>query len=86
MDVAAIVTAILARQAVRDPATLRPGMRLDDLGIDSLGRVEVVFAIEEQFDLSVPFNANTPDAGGFDLTSVGSVIAAVEALLGEGRG
>jgi acyl carrier protein len=85
MDVAGIVTAILARQAVRDPATLRPEMRLDELGIDSLGRVEVLFAIEEQFDLSVPFNANTPDAGSFDPTSVGSVIAAVEALLADGR-
>ena len=34
---------------------------LDDLGIDSLGLVESIFAIEEAFDISVPFNANEPD-------------------------
>ena len=33
---------------------------LEDLGIDSLGLVEAVFAIEEAFDIQVPFNANEP--------------------------
>ncbi len=77
------VIAILAEQAVLDPSDLTPEARLSDLGLDSLGLVEAIFAIEEAFDISVPFNANEPDAGQFDLTSVASVIAAVEQLVAQ---
>jgi acyl carrier protein len=75
------VIAIIARQAVLDPAQVRPEMSPDDLGLDSLGLVETIFAIEEAFDVSVPFNANEPQAGGFDLSSVGAIARAVEALI-----
>lgn len=75
------VIAILARQAILDPAQLRPDMTPDDLGLDSLGLVETIFAIEETFDISVPFNANTPEASGFDLSSIGAIAANVRALI-----
>jgi acyl carrier protein len=75
------VIAILARQAVLDPAQIRPEMTPDDLGLDSLGLVETIFAIEETFDIAVPFNANTPGAGGFDLSSIGAIAANVRALI-----
>ena len=55
------VVAILAEQAVLEPADVRIDATLEDLGIDSLGLVEAVFAIEEAFDIQVPFNANEPD-------------------------
>ena len=80
-DVAARVIAIIAEQAVLDVTEVSPEMRLDELGIDSLGLVEAIFAIEESFDISVPFNANEPGKSGFDMTSVASVIAAVEGLI-----
>ena len=54
--------------------------RLDDLGIDSMALVETIFAIEEAFDISVPFNANNPEDSGFDISSVASIIAAVDQL------
>ena len=41
---------------------MTPGRRFEDLGIDSLGLVESIFAIEEAFDIQVPFNANEPVA------------------------
>lgn len=75
------VVAILAAQALREPDGLTPGTTLESLGIDSLGLAEVIFAIEESFDVSVPFNANEPDAGGLDLSTVGSVCRAVELLV-----
>jgi acyl carrier protein len=53
---------------------------LDDLGIDSMALVEAIFAIEEAFDISVPFNANNPEDSGFDISSVASIIAAVDQL------
>ena len=54
---------------------------LDALGIDSLGLVEAIFAIEEAFDISVPFNANAPDQSGLDISSVASIVATVEGLV-----
>ncbi len=52
-----------------------------DLGIDSLGLVESIFAIEEAFDVDVPFNANDPASGAFDISTVASIVAAVQALV-----
>jgi acyl carrier protein len=54
---------------------------LEELGIDSLGLVEAVFAIEETFDVHVPFNANDPSDSQFDISSVQSMIKAVEGLV-----
>lgn len=75
------VIAIVAEQAVLDVAEVRPEMTLQDLGIDSLGLVEAIFAIEEAFDVSVPFNANEPGRSEFDMSSVGAMIRAVEELV-----
>ena len=77
------VIGILAAQALRAPGDLTPEMRLADLGIDSLGLAEVIFAIEEGFDVSVPFNANVP--GDLDLSTVGAVCDAVQALVRAAR-
>lgn len=84
-DVAGKVRAILAEQAVIDVADVTDDASLEDLGIDSLGLVESIFAIEEAFDVQVPFNANDPDAGDFDISSVAAIIKAVEGLVAEGR-
>lgn len=75
------VIEIIAQQAMLDVADVRDDATLADLGIDSLGLVESIFAIEEAFDISVPFNANEPDAGDFDISSVASIIRAVEGLV-----
>lgn len=83
MDVAARVIAIIADQAVLEPGDVRLDASLEDLGIDSMGLVESIFAIEEAFDISIPFNANEPEKSGFDISSVSAVIAAVEGLIAE---
>jgi acyl carrier protein len=85
-DLHARVVGILAAQALREPSGLTPEMTLENLGIDSLGMAEIVFAIEEEFDVAVPFNANTPDQAALDLTTVGSVCEAVVGLVREQRG
>ena len=83
MDTRERVIAILAEQALLDPTDLSEDMTLADLGIDSLAVVETIFAIEEAFDIAVPFNANAPQAGDFDISTVGRVIAGVERLVAE---
>lgn len=75
------VIAIIAEQAVLDISEVAPEMSLEDLGIDSLGLVESIFAIEEEFDITVPFNANEPEKSEFDISSVAAIIAAVEGLV-----
>jgi len=73
------VVGILAAQALREPSGLSPEMTLDSLGIDSLGMAEILFALEESFEVQVPFNANAPEAS--DFATVGAVCDAVEALV-----
>lgn len=70
---------IIAAQAMIDPASLNAQTKLADLALDSLMMVEVVFGLEEAFDVAIPFNANrnTPQ---FDLTSIGSIATAIDAL------
>ncbi|TVP74271.1 MAG: acyl carrier protein [Rhodobacteraceae bacterium] len=75
------VIAIIAEQAMIEPAEITLTCRLADLGIDSLGLVECIFSIEEAFNIAVPFNANTPEQPGFDLSSVGAIISEVEKLV-----
>ena len=81
MSIASQVTQIIAEQALVDVSDVSVDQSLEDLGIDSLGLVESIFAIEEAFDISVPFNANDPSAGDFDISSVGAIIRAVEGLV-----
>ena len=60
MSVKDKVILIIAEQGLLDVADVSLSATLEDLGIDSLGVVESIFAIEEEFDIEVPFNANAP--------------------------
>jgi acyl carrier protein len=81
MSVKDRVIAIVAEQAVLEPSDVTLENTLEDLGIDSLGLVESIFAIEEEFDISIPFNANEPEKSDFDISSVASIIAGIEKLV-----
>lgn len=72
------VMAILAAQALRPVDSLRPEDRMAELGIDSLGLAEVIFAIEERFGLAVPVGAERDPS--LDLSTVAGIVAAVEVL------
>ncbi|MBL4808099.1 MAG: acyl carrier protein [Rhodobacteraceae bacterium] len=77
------VIAILAEQAMLEVSEVTLESSLEDLGVDSLGLVEAVFAIEETFDVQVPFNANEPGESDFDISTVKSIVAAVTKLVAE---
>lgn len=79
------VITIIAEQAVLEVSDVTMDSTLEDLGIDSLGLVESIFAIEEAFDIQVPFNANDPEASEFDISSVAAIVKAVEGLVAEQR-
>ncbi|GGA20863.1 acyl carrier protein [Neptunicoccus cionae] len=83
MSVSEKIREILAEQALLSPSDIAVDASLEDIGIDSMGVVEVIFAIEETFSIEVPFNANDPQASAFDVSSVGAITAAVNQLIAE---
>lgn len=81
MSVQDRVIRIIADQAMIEPSDVSVTDTMQDLGIDSMGLVECIFALEEEFDIEVPFNANEPEKSDFDISSVASVLAGIEALI-----
>lgn len=77
------IRAIIAEQAMLEPDQIADEDTPAALGIDSLGLVESIFAIEEAFDISIPFNANEPGKSDFDIATMGSIMAAVERLVAQ---
>ena len=75
------VIKILAEQALLDSKEVFDNSSLESLGIDSLGLVEVIFSLEESFNITIPFNANDPGSTNFDISSVSSVVSAVESII-----
>ena len=75
------VIQIIAEQVMLEPKNIKTTQSLEDIGIDSLGLVESIFAIEEEFDIQVPFNANEPEAGEFDISSIAAIVGAVQGLV-----
>lgn len=84
-DTASKVIGIIAEQAMLQPEEVKLSDNPEDLGLDSLALVEIVFAIEEEFDISVPFNANEPNASDFDISSVARIVEAVDKLIAAKR-
>ena len=83
MDIGAKVIDIIAEQAILDPIDVTLESTLDSLGIDSMALVESIFAIEEAFDIQIPFNANDPSDSDFNTSSVSSIISGIEKLVAE---
>ena len=72
---------IIAEKAnvARDKITRESTM--EDLEIESLDVVEIVFALEEKFDIEIPYNANDQEQ---EFSTVGDVIEAVQGIVEKG--
>ena len=81
MNVEKKVIEIIAELAVLEVEDVSLDSSLESLGIDSLGLVESIFAIEETFDIQIPFNANDPQNSDFDISSVATIIAGIQELV-----
>lgn len=72
----------IIREAMRSPdAQMMSSTPLEELGVDSLDFVEMLFMVEEKFGIEVPYNANDPTAE-FVFNTVGDVADAVRRLTG----
>ena len=75
-DVSDKITQALADYLKRDPASIHTDHHLrDDLGLDSMAVIEMLYRIEEVFNLQIP------DEDLVGLTSVGEVVNYVEERL-----
>src|ERR1700749_1832259 len=69
---------IVAQKAMVDRAKLSLDAKLTDLQISSLDVVEIVFALEDKFQIQIPFNANSTN---MEFERVSEVVGAVEKLI-----
>ena len=83
IDVDTKIREIIADLAMLDVGDVSLDNRLDELGVDSMALVEVIFAIEETFDIEVPFNANEPAANEFDISTVRAIAQGVQTLVAQ---
>ena len=74
---------IIAEKSAVDRSKLQPEAKLEDLEIESLDVVEIIFAVEEKFDIHVPYNANDQE---LEFETIGDVVAAVQKLIDEEGG
>jgi acyl carrier protein len=77
-DVASEVIAIIAKKVRVDRPKIELTDRLEDLGLESLDAVEMIFDLEEKFDIQIPYNANNART---EFDTVGEVIRAIEQLV-----
>ena len=71
---------IIAKEAPIDRARIVPAATLKGLEIASLDAVQIIFAIEERFDIYMPY-----DNPSFDVDTVAGLVDTVERLLREKR-
>ena len=81
---------IVARELKIPLERITPDTPLQDLGVESLDLIELIFALEDKFDISIPYNANTGEtigkaasakAGAGKFTTIAQIAAAVKGLL-----
>jgi acyl carrier protein len=79
-DVASDVIAIITKKKRVDKPTVELTDRLEALGLESLDAVEMIFDLEEKFDIEIPYNANTNNPRT-EFDTVGDVVNAIEKLV-----
>jgi len=74
------VQAILEANFNLAPAVLQPDAKLEDLAIDSLSVIEVIFAVEDVFKVTAPSKATALQTR---MQTVGDLVAYVDKLIAE---
>jgi acyl carrier protein len=83
------VRQIIAKELKIPIERVTPDTKLQELGVESLDLIEIIFALEEKFDINIPYNANEPTAAGKDpakgglanVETIGQIATAVKGLI-----
>ena len=81
MTIQDTVVKILAEKALLKPGDVKLDFSISDLGLDSLGIVEIIFALEGQFDIEIDINFNNLNSSDFDISTVQEIIKSIEKIL-----
>ena len=81
MTIQDTVVEILAEKALLKPGDVKLDFSISDLGLDSLGIVEIIFALEEQFNIEIDINFNNLNSSDFDISTVQEIIKSIEKIL-----
>lgn len=79
-DVASDVIAIIAKRKRVNKPNVELSDRLEDLGIESLDGVEMIFDLEEKFDIEISYNANSNNLRT-EFDTVGDVVKSIQKLV-----
>ena len=77
-DVTADVVAIIAKKFRARRRTIKLTDKLQDLGLESIDALEMIFDLEEKFGIQIPYNANS---AATDFSTVGDVVNAIQELV-----
>lgn len=80
-DVSTDVIAIIAKKVPGDKnKDIKLTDNLQELGLESIDALEMVFDLEEKFGIQIPYNANS---AATDFATVGDVAKAIQKLVDE---
>ncbi len=72
----------IIRKHAQDPAApITRDSRIEDTGIDSYGLIEIVFELEEELGIDIPYNAN--DGSFTDAKTIGDLLDKLQTLIGK---
>ncbi len=75
------VLELVEAQAGIEPGSISINTKFQDLNFDSVGLVELVFSIEESFNISIPFEGVNESELKKNFHSVSSLVAHLKDLL-----
>lgn len=82
MSVQERVIKVVAKQLDKDPSEFTEATDLQEAGFESLDVIEMIFNLEDEFKIDIPFNANEADAT--QMRTVGDIVRLIEARIGSG--
>jgi acyl carrier protein len=80
MNTSEIVLGIIANHTKANVGQVTPATTLSSLAIDSLGMVELIFALEDRFDIEIPESTSMTDRFA-SFRTAGDVVRAVDELV-----
>jgi acyl carrier protein len=72
------VIAIIAKRVPGQKDNLNLTDKLAELGIESIDAIDMIFDLEEKFEIEVPYNANSAQT---DFATVGDIVRAIEQIV-----
>jgi acyl carrier protein len=83
-DVEGEIFDIIAQKANIERSTLSRATELSDVKLESIDMLEIIFEVEEKFNISVSYNANQGTSGGFK--TAGDVVDFIKSHMTENTG